>query len=197
MYVKSRGRLGSLGDSPLTIGESINLSFQLNAAGQTYFAATNLANLGLGADLSAIESTLEGWSLFANGVFNLANAQWDNPTTPSVLTLTLTVGSGGPMYALSGIGAAVADMLNNYFGNIGGATFTYVGAPGTGTQTVAQAVASNLTVNPVVLAQTAAQALSNPNAPHAPPPAPTPSLPTWFWWVAGAGALLAAVAATN
>lgn len=144
--------LGDATSGNFTLGSGVILSFQLSAAGQTYFAATNLSNLFFGADLSAIQNVLAGMSIFSNGAFKLANAQWDDSSLPSVLTLTITPQAAGIQYAVTAIAAAIADTLNNYFGNVGNATFTPIGLPGTGTQTIVQPVASAITLNPLTLA---------------------------------------------
>lgn len=166
---------------------AVNLSFSLSAAGQAYFAATNLANLGAGADLSAVQSVLAGMSIFSNGQFTLAGVQWDNPSLPSALTVTLTANASGAGYQQSAIAASIADTLSNYFGNIGGATFSPIGFPGAGTITPAQAIASTINLNPFSSANlnTDAQAVENilgigggaggGNTPTA------SGVPTWVW----------------
>jgi hypothetical protein len=169
----------------------VYLSFQLSAAGQTYFAATNVANLGAGADLSAIEMVLAGMSIFSGGDFTLANAQWDNASLPSVLTLTVTPQAGGAQYQVTAIAATIADTLNNYFGNVGAATFTPVGMPGTGTITTAQAVASSLTLNPSTILSSDIALLTGGTAAAAAAATATPSPSTtttgtsfWVWLLA-------------
>jgi len=195
MRVKRRS-LGGLGQSGTNFvpGSSVNLSFQLSGPAQAYFSSPSLLSFFTGGYLATIQGVVSGMSVFSSGEYTLNNAQWDNSTLPSVLTLTVTAGPAGAQYAQTAIAAAIADTLNNYYNNVGTVPFTPVGMAGAGTVSVPSAVASAVTLNPVTLVTSDLNLLTtgsmNPSA--APPSFPAP-LPTWVWILAGAG-VLAAVA---
>jgi len=197
MRVKRRS-LGGLGQSGTNFvpGSSVNLSFQLSGPAQAYFSSPILLSSFTGGFLATIQGVVSGMSVFSSGEYTLNNAQWDNSTLPSVLTLTVTAGPDGAQYAQTAIAAAIADTLNNYYNNVGTVPFTPVGMAGAGTVSPLSAVASAVTLNPVTLLTADWNLLTtgsmNPSAAPPPPGSPAP-LPTWVWILAGAG-VLAAVA---
>ena len=110
MYVKnpSLGALGQTASTQFTAGSTVTLTFTINTA--EWMGA--LANAPAG-DAGTI---LSQWSLFSSGAFQLNSVTYDDPTTPSLLTVVFTVGPNGAQYTYGLLSSTIASTLNSGFG---------------------------------------------------------------------------------
>ena len=85
MYVKnpSLGALGQTASTQFTAGSTVTLTFTINTA-KWMARLCQCTSRGRGNDSSQ-------WSLFSSGAFQLNSVTYDDPTTPSLLTVVFTV----------------------------------------------------------------------------------------------------------
>ncbi len=111
MYVQNPG-LGALGQTAstqFTAGSTATLTFTVDtgnwmAAFQSY---PSLASPG---------GALDTWSPFSSGAFQLVSETYDNPVSPSLLTLVIQAGANGTQYTYGLLSSSISTTLNAAFG---------------------------------------------------------------------------------
>jgi hypothetical protein len=192
MYVKNLGRLGQTpnANTQFVAGANVSLQFTLDTAASAFWSSSITQD---------VQNSLAGWAPFSSGAFSLQSVSIDDPSAPTVLTVSFSVGANGAQYTYGLLASSIASIVN---GSITG-TVTPTLAAGLATTTTLQQFEQQggVTVSPFAPVspgqpsweQQLIGQLFPGAAPSGKAPSPT-ALPSWVWWAAAALGLLGAAA---
>jgi hypothetical protein len=145
MYVKSRGlgRLGQTAATTFTAGQQVSLQFSLDTLASVYFYFSS--------NVSNIQNVLASWSPFASGAFVMQSVSVDDPSAPSVLTVTFMTGANAPQYTYGLLAQSIATVINASI--TGTVSPMNLGAGLASAQSPTAAAIQALTIDPLTLAK--------------------------------------------